>query len=114
MHEVGITQNIVDIIEENVRAQKGSAKVISVTVAIGELSGVIPESIEFCFDVCSQGTLLEGANLKIEHIKGRGRCNHCGANDGFTDVGFTCPDCGRSVAEIYQGKELKIIEVEVE
>ncbi|HXV21659.1 MAG TPA: hydrogenase maturation nickel metallochaperone HypA, partial [Desulfuromonadales bacterium] len=46
MHEVGITRSIVEIAERTAREQ-GAARVLSVTVAIGALSGVVPEAVEF-------------------------------------------------------------------
>jgi len=36
-----------------------------VTLEIGKLAAVLPESVRFCFDICSRGTLLEGARLEI-------------------------------------------------
>ena len=57
MHELGITRNIVAIVEE---AAKGR-RVRRVTLEVGELSGVMSEAIAFCFDVVTAGTALEGA-----------------------------------------------------
>ena len=57
MHEMSITQGIIDICEKHA----GGRRVLSVDVEIGELSSVVPEAVEFCFEACSQGTLLEGA-----------------------------------------------------
>ena len=56
MHELGITQNIVAIVAENA----DNRLVKRVTHEIGELSAIMPNTIEFCFDVCTQGTVLEG------------------------------------------------------
>ncbi|NEP83423.1 MAG: hydrogenase maturation nickel metallochaperone HypA, partial [Okeania sp. SIO3B3] len=56
MHELGITQNIVAIVAEN--AQDKTVK--RVTLEIGELSAIMSDALEFCFDICSKGTVLEG------------------------------------------------------
>ena len=61
MHELGITQNIVAIVSESARG--ASAK--RVTLEIGQLSAILLEAIRFCFDICCQGTELEGATLEI-------------------------------------------------
>ena len=71
MHELGITRNIVAIVSE----RAGAARVKRVSLEIGRLSAVMPEAIRFCFDVCSKGTALEGAELEIREIPGRGRCD---------------------------------------
>ncbi len=64
MHELGITRNIISICSE----QAHSRKVTRVRLEVGLLSGVVPDAIRFCFDVCSQGTLLEGAELEVLEI----------------------------------------------
>jgi len=64
MHEMALTQGIVDICEQNA----GGHPITTVVVSIGALSGVVPEALEFCFEACSAGTLLEGARLRIELV----------------------------------------------
>lgn len=61
MHELGITRNVVAICSEHAHG----APVRRVTLEIGKLAAVLPESVRFCFDICSRGTLLEGARLEI-------------------------------------------------
>ena len=87
MHEVAITLNIVEICEETARRQ-GATVIRSVTVELGELSGVIPEAVEFCFEACSKGTILEGASLIIHRIPGRGRCDACHVECGLEPHSF--------------------------
>ena len=43
----------------------GEARVHRLTLVIGRLSGVMPDALRFCFDICSEGTVLEGATLEI-------------------------------------------------
>ncbi|PLX78240.1 MAG: hydrogenase maturation nickel metallochaperone HypA [Desulfuromonas sp.] len=113
MHELGITQSIVDIAARTARDQ-GAERIVSVTVEIGSLSGVIPDAVEFCFEACSQGTLLEGSRLLIEQIPGRGRCPECGAENDIDAYSFSCPACGALGLERLQGEELRIKELEVD
>ena len=61
MHELGITRNVVAICAE----QSGGARVTRVRLEIGKQAGVLAESIRFCFDICAQGTLVEGAMREI-------------------------------------------------
>ncbi len=113
MHEVGITQSIIEIAEQHARAQ-GAARINTVTVEIGALSGVIPEAVEFCFEACARDTLVEGARLIIQHIPGRGRCNECGAETALDQQTFACPGCGNFGLETLQGNELRVTELEVD
>jgi hydrogenase nickel incorporation protein HypA/HybF len=69
VHELTITQNIVAIATE----YSQGAKIYKISLEIGKLSAVMPEAIEFCFDVCCRGTPLENADLEIVEIAGKGR-----------------------------------------
>lgn len=66
MHELGITQRIVAIVEEAAQGRR----VVRVVLEVGELAGVMPDAITFCFDVLCQGTTLEGAALSIVEREG--------------------------------------------
>lgn len=108
MHELGITRNIVAIVTEHA----GESRVKSVTLDIGKLSAILPESIRFCFDVCSKDTLLENATLEINEIPGLGRCNTCGAEIELDQLFGRCL-CGSNLITCIGGEELKIKEMEV-
>jgi hydrogenase nickel incorporation protein HypA/HybF len=108
MHELGITRNLVAICQEHANG----AKVQRVTLVIGRLSAVLPDSVRFCFDICAQGTLLEGARLEIEQPEGRGRCRICGAECTLDLLGGRCA-CGSRDLDVVAGQELKIREMEV-
>lgn len=113
MHEVGITRSIIEIAERSAREQ-GAGKILSVTVEIGALSGVMAEAVEFCFEACSGGTFLEGTTLIIEHIAGRGRCRECGTEAAIDTCTFACPACGEFALDRLQGDELRIREMEID
>ncbi len=110
VHELSITQSVVDICQEKAAGRR----VIEVVLEIGALSGVVPESVEFCFDVCAQGTPLEGAALTIERIPGEGFCAGCGATFPVRAVYEPCPACGGYGVDITAGEELRVKELEVE
>ena len=67
MHELSITRNVVAIVSERAAGQR----VTRVRLEIGRLSAVVPDSIRFCFDICAQGTPLEGAELEIVESAGQ-------------------------------------------
>ncbi len=110
MHELSITQSVVDICQQHAAGRRVSAVVLE----IGELSGVVPEAVEFCFEACVQGTLLEGAALTIERIQGRGSCAGCGAEFPVSAYYDPCPSCGGHGIAISAGEELRVKELEVE
>ncbi len=113
MHEVGITRSIVEIAVENLRCS-GRQRVVSVSVAIGDLSGVVADAVEFCFDVVAAETPLAGSRLIIERIAGRKRCFDCTTVFAADNQTFCCPECGSCLLEVTAGDELQITEMEVE
>ena len=66
MDELGITRNIVAIVGE----RAGGRRVQRVQLEIGDMTAVMPDAIRFCFDVCAEGTALEGAMLEILQVPG--------------------------------------------
>lgn len=108
MHELSITQDIVDA----VAARTGGAAVKSVRLEIGKLSGVVADSVRFCFEVICAGTALEGATLDITESPGRARCHDCGGEFRLDDLILLCP-CGSANVEVLAGRQLRINSVEV-
>jgi hydrogenase nickel incorporation protein HypA/HybF len=108
MHELAITQSIVETVAE----RAGGAKVTRVVVEIGRLSGVFPDAVRFCFDVCARTTTLEGAALEIREIDGLARCRDCAAQFPIAQLGHLCA-CGSANLELAHGHELKIREMEI-
>ena len=113
MHELSLTQNIVDLAIEHA-ARENAARVLSITLEIGALSGVVAEAVEFAFDVCSKGTLAEGAQLEIRHITGRGRCLDCHKEAEISNLTHLCPHCGSLALKTVQGQEMKFTEMEID
>jgi hydrogenase nickel incorporation protein HypA/HybF len=111
MHELGLMQNIVDTVQEY--AQKNNlSKVVKVRLEVGKLSGVVPEALEFCFEVCVKQTVLEGAVLEIERVAAMGKCKACEDSFDLVDENFTCPKCGGGDWELISGREFIIKELE--
>lgn len=108
MHELSITQSVVDAIAEKM----DGATVTGVCLEIGKLSGVVPDSVRFCFELVCGGTNLDGARLDIVEPPGHALCQDCGGEFGLSDMILLCP-CGSANVRILSGKELKIKSVEV-
>jgi hydrogenase nickel incorporation protein HypA/HybF len=83
-----------------------------VVVQIGKLSAVLPDAVRFCFDLCSEGTAVQGARLDILETPGRARCKACGT-ELTLDQPFGRCGCGNSDLEWLAGDELRIKEMEV-
>ncbi len=110
MHEMSITQGIIELCLEHA----GGRRVRALDVEIGELSSVVPEAIEFCFEACSRDTLLEGASLNIVRIPGRGQCLECHRETPLTELYGSCRHCSSNRVTIVAGEELRVREIEVD
>lgn len=108
MHELALTQTVVDTITQRL----GDSRVRAVHLEIGQVSGVLPDAVRFCFDLVTEGTTLDGARLDISEPTGRGRCRSCGAEFDVADFLVLCA-CGSVEVEITGGQDLLIRSVEV-
>ena len=108
MHELSITQSVVDAVLEHV----GEARVLSVRVRVGRLSGVVPDAMRFCFELITEGTALQDARLEIIEPPGTACCATCGLEFGLSDLILLCP-CGSADVAVRTGRELEIASVEV-
>jgi hydrogenase nickel incorporation protein HypA/HybF len=108
MHELAITQSVVDAVADRVR----DGRVTVVRLEIGTLAGVLADSVSFCFDLVTEGTNLAGAELRITQPKGRSRCRACAAEFEHDDPIALC-GCGSADLDVLSGRELRIVSVEV-
>jgi hydrogenase nickel incorporation protein HypA/HybF len=113
MHELSIGQSLLDLIAEHVPPHR-RPYVRVVRLRVGELSGVVPESLEFCFEALVAGTPLAGARLEIERVPIRLRCDACRLDFPVAAVRLSCPSCGGTAARTLAGTELDLEEVELE
>ena len=112
MHELALTESLVGIVVEEARRQHVT-RVNAVVLEIGASGQVVPESLRFCFDAVTRGTIAEGARLDIVTVPGAGWCLDCGKTVTLTERFGACPVCGRHHVQMTAGDELRIREMEV-
>ena len=66
MHELAITQSVVSAVTQRMR----DAPVRRIRLEVGRLSGLVPDSVRFCFEMVAAGTTCEGAALEIDEPAG--------------------------------------------
>lgn len=111
MHEMSIAVAVVGQVEEAALAA-GATAVRSVLLQVGELAGVVPEALDFCFQLACADTVLADCELIVEAVPGRARCRPC-ASDWPVGLppSLSCPQCGTPAAELLAGRELQIASV---
>lgn len=113
MHEMAIAEGILDIAVKTA-VSHGAAKVKGVKVLAGELTGIVPEALEFGFSALAAGTVADRACLSICIVPLTGRCRDCGHESRVDKYRFVCENCSSYAVEIVSGRELKVESVEVE
>ncbi|ATQ67065.1 MULTISPECIES: hydrogenase maturation nickel metallochaperone HypA [Methylosinus] len=113
MHELALTESIVEMIEEESRKQ-GFTQVRVVRLEIGALSHVEPEAIRFCFEAVARGGVTEGARLEIIATPGEGWCLDCGKIVAVSERFGPCPDCGGYHVQVTGGEDMRVKELEVD
>lgn len=113
MHEMAITQSMLDLVLEEA-AKAGASKVVTINVALGEMSGVVGQCVRFNFDFMSKGTPAEGAVLSFRNVPKQARCLSCAHVFTPQDIFWACPQCQSMELEIIAGNELHLESIEVE
>ena len=113
MHELGITQNILQIALEHA-AKANAQKIRRINLVVGSLAGVVAESVQFYFDFLSKDTPAEGARLVFEKVPGRLRCQSCGREFAGEEGDWSCPGCRMPGPVIVSGREFYVESIEVE
>lgn len=114
MHELGVVFYVVRDVKE-VAEKNDVQRVNSVTLEIGEVSGVVHELLTDCWNwAAKKEPLLDGARLVIETIPAVTHCDDCGQDYETVKYAKVCPHCGSEHTWLVQGNEFNIKEIEVE
>jgi hydrogenase nickel incorporation protein HypA/HybF len=114
MHELSIVSSVVDSVTEALAAYPG-AKVKEVRLRVGALSAVIEDSLQFCFEIATEDTLLAGSKLVVMIVPVVMHCAACNEDVELKSLqSFRCPKCGSPVDDLRQGRELEIDSIEID
>ncbi|MBZ5524462.1 MAG: hydrogenase maturation nickel metallochaperone HypA [Acidobacteriia bacterium] len=114
MHELSIVEGIVTAVTESL-ASRPVSRVYSVRLQVGAMSGVVEEALQFSYGIATQGTILEGSILDVDHIPVEIHCDICDRDFELPGVqSFRCPACDTPSLQIRRGRELEIQSLEVE
>ena len=108
MHELAITQSVVDMVAERTAGRPVSL----VRLEVGRLSGVVPDAMEFYYELIIGGTALEGSTLVIEQTPGAAHCRSCGRDFTLDELILLCR-CGSAEVDLIAGRELRVLSVEL-
>jgi hydrogenase nickel incorporation protein HypA/HybF len=113
MHEMSVAQNIVEIVRQYVPPAQ-APEVTAVRVRLGSLSGIVADSLEFCFGALVADTDLQRARLDIERVPTVCECRECGGRFEPEALIFFCPSCGGGSSQLVSGADLQVVHVELD
>jgi hydrogenase nickel incorporation protein HypA/HybF len=113
MHELGMTQRLMDLVLEKAEVA-GATRVVRVNVAVGQSSGLVPDSIAFYFDYLKEGTIAEDAELHFRNIPTVLHCRECDLQFEVGRERWSCPKCRGMSVDRLQGGDSYLESLEVE
>lgn len=113
MHELAITESIIDLINREAQ-DKGFKKVLAISLRVGEYSGLVPECLREFFPIAARGSIAEGAELELHSLPAAFRCQACGYEGPVERKAACCPDCGSTAIRMTAGREFFVDSLKVE
>lgn len=113
MHELSITQNILDI-ALRAAAEQNAAHIREIRLRMGPFSGVVPECVQMYLDVLAKGTPAEGAKIKVTTVPLKVRCRDCEREGEIDRAHIACPFCGSLRLQRLSRREFLVESLEVD
>jgi hydrogenase nickel incorporation protein HypA/HybF len=110
VHELSLSSAIVNTVVKHAAGRR----VTVVSLRVGQLRQVVPDTLEFYFGFVARDTVCEGARLEQELVPALLRCGDCGQTWEVDFPVFRCPACGSAGADIESGNEFEVESIEVE
>lgn len=111
MHEFTLIKNIFDVIIKSAK-DNNLHRITVVRLKVGALRQVVPEFLQFAFEIAAKDTIAAGAKLEVEYIPITVLCRSCGARSTVSEHTYLCSRCESSDLEILTGKEVVIDSIE--
>ena len=112
MHELAIIQSILEIVQRK-SMECGAQRVSGIQLALGDWSGLVDDSIQFYFDMLSEGTIAQGAMLSFRRIPPRFHCRSCGTDFAPLEYDWRCPGCQSLGGDLVAGREFLVESIEI-
>ena len=113
MHELPVTESILEIALRHAEAA-GATKVSDIHLIIGQLSSIVDDSVQFYWDIVSDGTIAKGAKLHFRRIPAQMLCRECELEYSPAEGSLLCPNCGGVDVQILSGDEFRVEAIEID
>ena len=112
MHEFAVCQDMLTQIESIVAREQADAVDI-IIVRLGPLSGIEAHLLSQAFPLAAAGTVAEKAELIIEALPIRVKCQICNAETEAKPNRLICGECGDYHTQLLSGDEMLLASLEL-
>jgi hydrogenase nickel incorporation protein HypA/HybF len=113
MHELSVTESILEIAERYAR-QNEAKRVTELYIVIGRLSSIVDDSVQFYWDIVNENTLCAGSKLHFERLPAQMRCLDCENEYSLDGELVPCPGCGSPKVQVTSGEQFYLDSIEIE
>ena len=113
MHELAVTESLLNLAVQHAE-QAQAARVTDLHLVIGQLSSIVDDSVQFYWDMISQGTICQGAQLHFQRVPATLVCLDCNHTYTLNGELAGCPQCGGERVKVTGGDEFRLDSIDVE
>ena len=113
MHELAVTESILEIAIRHAQAQN-ARRIIDLHLVLGQWSSIVDDSVQFYWDIISEGTIATGATLHFRRVPVVLVCQDCGREYPPASDEFACPHCGGTHVRVKTGDEFHLEAIDVD
>src|SRR5512143_4087155 len=113
MHELSVTESILKIALDHAE-KAGAGRITDLHIVVGQLSSIVDDSVQFYWDLVSEGTAAQGATLHFRRVPTELLCLDCNTRYSPTHDDLACPKCGSILVKIVAGEEFYLESIDAE
>ncbi|HEY9077317.1 MAG TPA: hydrogenase maturation nickel metallochaperone HypA [Anaerolineaceae bacterium] len=113
MHELSVTENILEIALKHARVAEAT-RVTDIHLVIGRLSSIIDDSVQFYWDIISKDTLCAQSRLHFRRVPARILCLNCSEEYDINTELTPCPKCASYKIKVIAGDDFWLESIEIE
>ncbi|MGH3696172.1 MAG: hydrogenase maturation nickel metallochaperone HypA [Pseudonocardiaceae bacterium] len=109
MHELSVAEAIAQKVSERAAGRPVSA----VAIRVGHFRQVVPDALDFCWTMITDGTELQGCRLEIEQVPATVHCQDCDATTTLDVPLLVCGSCEGSAVTLRTGQEFVVVSLDI-
>jgi hydrogenase nickel incorporation protein HypA/HybF len=109
VHELSLCEAIM----QKALAHADGHRVEAVTVRIGHLRQVVPDALQFSWQVVTDSSELKGAELVIEQVPAVVECTDCGQRTTLDMPILACSSCESFEVKLVSGDEFLVVSMDL-